>query len=419
MNFMSILSIVFLIVVVIIGFARKINMGLLAIGFALILGKIAGMSDMDIISGFSYSMFLMLMGVTFLFGIAQENGTLEVITKKAIALVGKRTYLIPLILYVLSVVLAAIGPGNIPVGVLMAVFAINIAIQMDVNPIPFATLVMFGANAGSLSPIANSGIIAMNLGEQIGRPELVYPIWFSFVATSFLFCCILYFVFKCHKIRSDNPVKMSETPKFTKNHVITVLAILVMIVCVALLKFNVGLTAFLIGAILLIIKVGDEGKALAKVPWGTMILVCGVGVLMNAIAYCGGVDLISNGLRTVMGERTAAPIMAAISAVMSFFSSTTGVVMPALIPTLDSISVLFGGTVTLAELACAVVATSFATAGISPISVGGGIALSTYTTAVEGDKEKTHKMFRDLFIVSICGAVFGIILAALGFYKLF
>ena len=102
---MALLSLGFLLLAIMLGFIRKMNTGLLCIAFALLLGRMAGISDAEIIKGFNASLFLMLLGVTYLFSLAQINGSLDLLAQKVISLAGKRVYLIPIIIYVLTKVI--------------------------------------------------------------------------------------------------------------------------------------------------------------------------------------------------------------------------------------------------------------------------------------------------------------------------
>ena len=98
------------------------------------------MSAKQIAAGFSSSMFVTLVGVTFLFGMASANGTLNLFSKKVVALVGKRTYLIPILMFVLSAFISAIGPGHIADGILMTTFAVYLAFELKINPMAAAPL---------------------------------------------------------------------------------------------------------------------------------------------------------------------------------------------------------------------------------------------------------------------------------------
>ena len=102
---MALLSLVFLLVAIFLGFFRKMNTGLVCIAFALVLGRLAGVPDKEIIRGFNSSLFIMLLGVTYLFSLAQINGCLDLLAKKVVSLAGKRVYLVPIIIYVFSTVL--------------------------------------------------------------------------------------------------------------------------------------------------------------------------------------------------------------------------------------------------------------------------------------------------------------------------
>jgi di/tricarboxylate transporter len=114
MNYIDIISILFLFVVVAIGFVKKCNIGVLAIGSALILARLGGLSDSKVLAGFDAKLFITLVGVSFLFSVAQVNGTLELVAKKGIGLAGKRTYLVPVIIFLVAGFLTIIGPGRLP-----------------------------------------------------------------------------------------------------------------------------------------------------------------------------------------------------------------------------------------------------------------------------------------------------------------
>ena len=88
---MALLSLGLLIIAIILGFTRKMNTGLLCMAFAMVVGRLAGMSDKAIIAGFNYNLFIMLLGVTYLFSLAQINGCLDLLAKKVVALAGQKT----------------------------------------------------------------------------------------------------------------------------------------------------------------------------------------------------------------------------------------------------------------------------------------------------------------------------------------
>lgn len=411
------LSLVVLAVVVAIGFIKKVNIGFLAIGAAYFLGLAGGLTSKEIVAGFDRSMFVTLVGVTFLFGLASVNGTLDLFSKKVVALVGKRTYLIPILMFFLSAFISAIGPGHIATGILMTTFAMYLAFEMDINPFATALYAKLGANAGCASVLSMTGVLAKSLSAPLGYEGFGLHLFLTTLVSGFAFTMILYISYKGYRVKADNPMKLSEIPRFNRHQMITMVAIAIMVICCIGLKLDVGLFAFAAASVLILLGCADEKKAIKGIPWGTLILITGVGLLVSVITELGGIKLVSDFLISFMHERTAAPIMAATSGILSWVSSTTGVVMPTLYPIAAEIASTFGSGVSYVELISAITATSFA-AAISPLSTGGAIIISSYSAAKELNTEQLNKMFRTLFLLSVANVGVNILMAALGVFNL-
>ncbi len=413
----SVISLIVLVVVVAIGFIKKVNLGFLSLGAAYFLGIAGGLSAKQIASGFDSSMFVTLVGVTFLFGMASNNGTLDLFSKKIVALVGKHTVLIPILMFFLSAFISAIGPGHIAAGILMTTFAMYLAFEMKINPMSTALYAKLGANAGCASVLSITGILAKNLSEPLGYSGFGLHLFLSTLLSGFCFTMILYIAYKGYKVHADNPLKLSEIPKFNRDQLCTITAIIVMVICCIGFKLDTGLFAFAAAAVLILLGCADEKKAIRGIPWGTLVFICGVGALINVIEKLGGIDLISGCLTGLMSARTAAPILAATSGILSWVSSTTGVVMPTLYPVAAGVCDTFGSGVNYVELISAITATSFA-AAISPLSTGGAIIMSSYSAAKETSTEEMNKMFRTLFLLSVGNVCLNVVLAALGVFQL-
>lgn len=414
---LSILSLVVLAIVVAIGFIKKVNLGFLSLGVAFLLGTAGGMSAKEITAGFSSSMFVTLVGVTFLFGMASNNGTLDLFSKKVVALVGKRTILIPILMFFLSAFISAIGPGHIAAGILMTTFAMYLAFEMEIDPMATALYAKLGANAGCASVLSLTGILAKNLSEPLGYSGFGLHLFLSTLLSGFVFTLIVYVLYKGYKVKADNPMKLSDIPKFNRDQLCTIGAIIVMVVCCIGFKLDTGLFAFAAAAVLILLGVVDEKKAIKGIPWGTLVFICGVGALVNVIDHLGGITLVSDFLTGMMTARTAAPILAATSGILSWVSSTTGVVMPALYPIAAGVCETFGEGVRYVELISAITATSFASA-ISPLSTGGAIIMSSYSAARETTTEELNKMFKTLFLLSVGNVLVNVLLSAIGMFNL-
>ncbi|WP_337464895.1 SLC13 family permease [Acidaminococcus timonensis] len=417
-----IISLLVLALVVAIGFIKKINIGFFSIGAAFLLGMAGGVPVKAIVGGFSSSMFVTLVGVTFLFGMASANGTLDLFSKKVVALVGKRTYLIPILMFVLSAFISAIGPGHIAAGILMTTFAVYLAFELKINPMATALYAKLGANAGCASPLSLTGILARNLSEPYGISGFGLHLFFTTLLSGFVFTLIVYLLYKGYKVSGDNPLKLSDIPAFNREQKITMAAIAMAAIAVMVIfcigfKMDTGLFAFVAAAVLILLKCADEKQAIRQIPWGTLMMICGVGVLVSVITKLGGVKLVSDFLASLMTSATAVPIMAASSGILSWVSSTTGVVMPALYPIAHQITENFGGSVSYVELISAITATSFA-AAISPLSTGGAIIMSSYSAARETTTYEMNKMFKTLFLLSVANVGVNVILAALHVFGL-
>ena len=146
----------------------KLNVGVLAVGLAWLIGVYAGgMPVNQVMSGFPSSLFLTLVGVTLLFAIAQGNGTLDRLAHRAVRSCRGHRGIVPMMFFVLAATLASMGPGNIATAALIAPMAMATAAQAGIPLFLMAIMVGNGANAGSLSPFAPTGIIVNGLRTMI------------------------------------------------------------------------------------------------------------------------------------------------------------------------------------------------------------------------------------------------------------
>ena len=164
----QIISLVFLIAAIVLGFTKKMNVGIVSMGLAFLLGLIGRVDTEVILGGFPSKLFITLLGTMFFFCLLQDNHTLELLSKKMVALVGDKTCLIPVIIYLVSYLLSAAGPGAISVQSVMIIFAVSLAVQMKASPILLGSMAILGAVGGTTSPIALSGIIVKDLTAQMG-----------------------------------------------------------------------------------------------------------------------------------------------------------------------------------------------------------------------------------------------------------
>ena len=215
-----------------------------------------------------------------------------------------------------------------------------------------------------------------------------------------LFSALFFIALGGLKLRGET-VEIEKPKKFDKKQIITIFAIVALVVWVLLGgKSIIGFAGFTLGAVLILVGAGDFNEAIKHVPWGTILLICGMGVLIEVAKTFGGITLLTDALATLMNSWSAVPIMATLGGFMSIFSSAVGVVMPALIPTTVELAAGVGGAVSASALVIAIAVGSHIVT-MSPLSVMGALALAN---APESFDKK--KLFKDLFLTALAALLF-------------
>ncbi|QAT49248.1 citrate transporter [Caproiciproducens sp. NJN-50] len=415
---LGLISLIALLVAIVIGFVWKANVGIVSIALALIIGRIYGIAEKTIIAGFSSSLFITMVGVTYLLGILMQNKTLDNIANLFVSSVKRHVWLIPIVFYCLGFILSAIGPGSIPILAIIPVLAVPIALSAGYNPIMLAIMGECGCFGGRMTPITPEGVVVMNLMGKQGINTNLFPIWASLFVASLVLAAVVYIVYKGWKVKYSEANLPDEKIRFNKNQVISLAGLLVMIVCTLAFKVNVGLISFLVGTVILLFGVGNEGASIKSIPWNVLLMVVGVGMLMNIVVQSDGITLLSNALSSIMTPFTGTAIMGVTGGIMSFFSSGLGVVFPTLIPTVGGIASHFNGAVSPVELAAAVVIGGTIT-GVSPISTTGGLIMAAISSQPDAEKKyDINKIFLKLWGWAFVALAVTFILAITGVFHL-
>lgn len=182
-------------------------------------------------------------------------------------------------------------------------------------------------------------------------------------------------------------------------------------------SWNVGLTGFLVGSFLVVIGDAQEKKAIAGIPWNVILMVMGVGILMNIISISGGIDIMVAALEKVMGPHTAAMIMAITAGFMSFFSSGLGVVFPTLIPTASGLASGLG--VSAMQLVTVIVIGGMVS-GFTPISTTGALIMAGVAQQENAEERfPQNRLFIELFAVSFIALAVLALFAFIGVYGIY
>jgi Na+/H+ antiporter NhaD/arsenite permease-like protein len=402
------LAILAIVVAIAAGTLGRVNVGLVSIAFAFGIGHfLVGLSAGEIVAGWPLNLFFVLLGMTLLFGIARVNGTLALLARRVVRATLGDARLIPPVFFVVAGMLAAFGAGNIVVCAIVLPIAMTVAVDHRISPLLMATMVIAGSNAGGLSPLAPTGIIANTLSAEQGF-DIAAGIFFKQIVGQSILAGILYFALKGHRLERQTRAREvpTEELRLDQSQKITVAVLMLVVGCIVLGGWDIGLTAFAGAVLLLFLRAAGEKDAVQAVPWGTILLVCGVTVLVKVAEHAGGIDLLAQQLARLMDERTAAPVMALTGGTLSLVSSASGVVLPTLIPTVPGLVAETGGDST--RIISAIVMGAHMVTN-SPISTLGALAVASTGFGVD-----RTRLFNQLFLVGLLGLVYAAVIVYLG-----
>ena len=401
----ALLSIIAFAVAILLSCFTPINVGLISIAFAFLVGVLfGGMKVSEVASGFPSSLFLVLVGVTLLFAQAKVNGTLDQIAKRSVRLARGNPGVIPLVFFFLAMAIASIGPGNIAATAMLAPIAMSIAGEAGISAFLMTVMVATGANSGALSPFAPTGIIANGQLARIGITGVEWPTFINnFVAESFVGIGG-YFLLGGTKLlaRGGTASAEAETHTWSWQQKLTLVLIACWILSVFLFKVDVGMGAFIAAAVLTLSRAAEEEQAVKSIPWNTIIMVGGVTVLISILEKTGGMDLFTGILTRFSTPDTITGVIAFVTGVISVYSSSSGVVLPAFLPTIPGIIEKLGGGDAMAIAASINVGAHLV--DVSPLSTLGALCIAAAPV-----HENRTQLFNKLLLwglsMSVVGAV--------------
>ena len=402
---------------------EDLNVGFLGIAFGIIVGGVfAGTPASKVMNAFPLSLFMILVGVTFLFGMAQTNGTMEKLTAYSIRACKGNTALVPIIIYILATFITTIGPGNIAGCALMAPVAMAIASKVKMPAFLMTLLVVGACNGAAFSPFAPTGIISNGIiakcAPELGIPAdylntLAWKIHFnSTIAQGFVNIGGFFVMGGLKWIREqkgaaldiDELAPKPEPFNAAQKTTLLLVAILIILVVVpglpgikgTLPKYitnmlsNVGSISFVLSIILMLTGYGDSKAAVKVMPWSVIMMVCGVSVLIDVMDKAGGLNFLVEVMASVAGPTTICFWTAFVPAVISAYSSSSGVVMPMFLPMTPGLVELTGGDpvsiISAIDVGSHLVDTS-------PLSTLGALCIAS-----AGEEEDKGVLFRKLLI---------------------
>lgn len=422
------LSIIILAAMFLIATLLPINMGALAFVGAFLLGAVVlGMETDDIIAEFPGGLFLTLVGVTYLFAIAQNNGTIDLLVQGAVKLVRNRVALIPWVMFFITAAITAVGALGPAAVAIMAPVALGFAARHKISPLLMGMMVVHGAQAGGFSPIAVYGVIVNGIVADTGFESSPLAIFLASFIFNLLIAVALFIVLGGRKLLSsrvghfveeaaearmnlsagaraaDVTFKGSGSGTYgprdpagdgavaTKSRedkisqAATIIGLIALAVIALGFSVDVGFVAITVAVILALISPKAQSGAVNKIAWSTVLLICGMLTFVGVLQAAGTIEYVSDGVASLGMPLLAALLICYIGAVVSAFASSTAILaalIPLAIPFLESGEVGAVGVV-------AALAVSSTIVDVSPFSTNGALVLAN---APEGtDKDRFYK----------------------------
>jgi di/tricarboxylate transporter len=407
----AVLALLALVVAIGLSMTTRVNVGLVAIALAWAIGVYAaGMKVDAVIAGFPASLFITLAGVTFLFAIAKANGTLDLLVRHAARLVRGSAGLLPLLFFALACLLSTVGPGAIASVALVAPIAMPTGMRAGVPNLLSAIMVGTGANAGNLSPISAVGAMVDALMVKIGLPGHEWKVWAANFLAHLLVAIAAYVLFGGLRLlragRGDAGAELVAVPRFERRHWMTIGVGAAWMVAALLWRVHVGLAAFAAGTLLILARAADEREVIRGIPLDIILMVTGVTMLIAVVEATGGMELFTGMVARPAGPSTIDAVIAFVTGIISTYSSTSGVVLPAFLPMVPGLVRQVGGGDPLAVALSINVGSALV--DVSPLSTLGALCVATVV-----DPVAARDLFRKLLIWGLSMALVGAVVCGL------
>ncbi|KQT92380.1 hypothetical protein ASG49_10395 [Marmoricola sp. Leaf446] len=381
----AVLSIVVLAVIFVVATFRSVNMGVLALfaAFAVGLGA-ADMSQADVLAGFPSDIFLILVGLTFMFGFAQQNGTIDWIVAAGLRLVRGRVAAAPWIFFVLTA--ALISVGALFAVAIVAPLAIPFARRYAINQLMMGLMVVHGALAGAFSPISVYGsfIAGYLRGEDLPISPLALflgPFVFNVVVGVLVYVFMGGRALLGRRVDTEAPAAPDGSAdgapapgpqRLGAYQALTLAGLLLLAALSVATDLDTGVVAISIGALFALLAPADSKRALDGVSWSVMMLICGILTYINVLETAGAVDYVSEAITSIGAPLLAVLLLCYLAGVTSAVASSLGIIGVAIalaVPFLEQGSVSpIAFTVALAVAATVV--------DVSPFSTNGALVLA-------------------------------------------
>ena len=463
-----VLSIIVLAVMFLLATVLPLNMGALAFVGAFLLGSVfLGMSTSDILANFPGGLFLTIVGVTYLFAIAQNNGTIDLLVRGAVRLVGNKVSLIPWVMFAITALITAVGALSPAAVAIIAPIALSFAAKHKINPLMMGMMVIHGAQAGGFSPIAVYGVTVNGIIAKTDLDASPIAIFLASLIFNLAIAVVLSIVLGGNRFRSTKAGRLVEQAAETRMSVsvgarasgatlqgsgtdispsgvarkgtsdcapastsaaagdstagshgaranmaqlVTIAGLIALAVISLGFKVDVGFVSITIAIILALVSPAAQKGAVNKISWSTVLLICGMLTFVGVLEEAGTIKFVSDGVAQLGMPLLAALLICYIGAIVSAFASSTAILaalIPLAVPFLASGEIGAVGVIAALAVASTIV-------DVSPFSTNGALVLANAPEDVDKDKFYKQILAYSGIVVAVGPAVAWLVMVVPG-----
>jgi Na+/H+ antiporter NhaD/arsenite permease-like protein len=378
----QIASIIGLIALFVLGTALPVNMGALAFVVAFVVGSLyLDMSAASVLAGFPGDLFVTLVGVTYLFAIAQTNGTVDWLVSQAVRLVRGHAAAIPWVMFFVTALLTGVGAVSPGAVAIVAPVALRFAQQYGIHPLLMGLMVIHGAQGGGFSPMSVYGGITNQVVERAGLPASDLHLFIASLCFNFAVAVVIFIAFGGRRLLSRKPVRPESDEaerraggalSLNRQQALTLVGLAALGFGALVLDLNVGLVSITIAVMLTMLFPNEQRRAIEQVHWSTVLLICGVVTYIAVLQKAGAVDYVGNAVSQTGAPLIGALLLCYVGGIVSAFASTVGV-LGAIIPL--AVPLLIQGQIDAVGVVSAL-AISSSIVDVSPFSTNGALVLA-------------------------------------------
>lgn len=362
----EIIALVGLVAVFAISALRNVHMGALALVFSFAIGIfVVGESLDDVLGGFPVDALIILLGITYLFGLAHQTGTIDWLVDRSLALIGNRVALLPWGLWAIATLVACLGTSHAAFAIVP--IAMTLAHSHRINSTMMGIAMSSAIVGGALAPTSIVGITVMSVARSADIPYNPALMFLLSIVVNALVVTVAFFLFGGRDLirrtreagragtldaeaqadgsgagggvavaqRVESPPKTERKP-LTAMQLLVLISIPLLIISFFLLTLaevdvNLGVVALTIAVVIALIDPSIGKAAMKRIDWNTILLLGGIITYVGVLTRLGAIDQLGEAARSVSSPLVAAFVICVVAALVSAFASTIGII-GALIP---------------------------------------------------------------------------------------